>query len=250
MSEPLRVALVAEGPTDRVVIEAAIASVLGADHPFVLKQLQPEESLAFGHVGGGWGGVYYWCHQAATRSGGALRYDPLFVTFDILVLHLDSDVAEKSYADAGIVDPVNDLPCLRPCPPPDATTNQLRAVLLRWSGEADVPPKTVLCTPSKSTEAWVLCSLYPADRLVTAGSLECYPTPHLQLQAKPVRGRLVSGGKKLLDVYRRRASETTKAWPATRTACTEADRFSTEFEDCLPEPFVNEVIEGVPNQGA
>lgn len=234
MSEPLRVALVAEGPTDRVVIEAAIASLLGGN-PFVLKQLQPEESLSFGHVGGGWGGVYHWCHQATLRAG-ALRHDPLFVTFDILVLHLDADVAEKNYTDAGIVDPVNDLPCRQPCPPPEATTNQLRAVLLRWANETEIPPKTVLCTPSKSTEAWVLCALYPIDHIVTAGDLECYPTPHLQLQAKPSAGRLVTGGRKIPEAYRRRAPEITAVWPMTRARCTEAHRFSNEFEAAVPPP--------------
>lgn len=235
MSEPLRVALVAEGPTDRVVIEAAITSLMGGD-PFVLKQLQPEESLSFGHVGGGWRGVYFWCHQSATRAGGALRDDPLFVTFDILVLHLDADVAEQNYAEAGIVDPVNDLPCVRPCPPHQDTTNQLRTVLLRWASETVVPPKTVLCTPSKSTEAWVLSSLYPNDHSVASGNLECHPTPHLQLQAKPVRGRLVTGGRKILDTYRLRAPEIVAAWPTTRAVCTEAHRFSTEFENSVPLP--------------
>jgi hypothetical protein len=150
--------------------------------------------------------------------------------FDILILHLDADVAEKNYAEARIVDPVNDLPCVQPCPPPDATTNQLRAVLLRWGNEIAVPPRTVLCTPSKCTEAWVLSSLYPTDHAVTSGNLECYPTPHLQLQAKPKPGRLVTGGKKILEVYRRRAPEIAVAWPATRARCTEADRFSEDFE--------------------
>ena len=232
MSE-LRVALVAEGPTDKVVIQAAITSVLGGT-PFVLKQLQPEESLPFGLLGVGWGGVYHWCRQAAARAGGALRNDPLFATFDILILHLDADVAEKAYADARIVDQVNDLPCVQPCPPPGGTTDRLRAVLLRWAGEADVPPRTVLCTPSKSTEAWVLAALYPADRLVAGGNLECYGTPHLQLQSKPKRGRLVTGGKKILDTYRLRAGEITGAWPNVRAQLSEAHRFSGDFEVCVP----------------
>lgn len=40
MSDPLRIALVAEGPTDAVVIEAALRSMLGG-RPFVLKQVFP-----------------------------------------------------------------------------------------------------------------------------------------------------------------------------------------------------------------
>lgn len=232
MSDPLRVALVAEGPTDKVVIGAAVAGLLGVS-PFVLIQLQPEESLPFNQVRGGWGGVYHWCRQAAARAGGALRHDPLFSTFDILILHLDADVAEKQYNEAGIADPVNDLPCGRPCPPPGATTNQLRTVLLRWAGETDVSPRTVLCTPSTCTEAWVLSALYPTDKIVVSGDVECYATPDRALQAKPKTGRLVTSGKKVIEQYRRRAREITAAWPQTRALCTEAERFSSEFETAI-----------------
>lgn len=129
MSEPLRLALVAEGPTDRVVIEAAISRILDA-RPFILNQLQPEQSLAFGPLGGGWGGVYRWCRQAVDRSGGSVRSDPLFDFHDLLVLHLDADVADKSYPEANIHDNYEDLPCAEPCPPSQATTDRLRRVLL------------------------------------------------------------------------------------------------------------------------
>lgn len=57
MSDPLRIALVAEGPTDAVVIEAALRSMLGG-RSFVLKQVFPEDSSAFGPMGTGWVGVY------------------------------------------------------------------------------------------------------------------------------------------------------------------------------------------------
>ncbi len=233
MSEPLRVALVAEGPTDKIVIQAAIGSVLGA-RSFILKQLQPEESLPFSQLRGGWGGVYHWCRQASARAGRALQHDPLFVTFDLLILHLDADVAQNSYSDAGIVDAVNDLPCFQPCPPAADTTNLLRAVLLRWVGEIQLPAKTVLCTPSKSTEAWVLTALYPDDTVVMSGNIECYATPHLQLQAKSMRGRMVTGGKKTPGMYRQRGSEICAAWPQVRARCTEAERFSIDFETLTP----------------
>src|SRR2546427_644380 len=94
MSEPLRVALVAEGPTDKVVLESALISILGG-RSFILKQLQPEESLPFGRVGTGWVGVYRWCRQTVARSGGPLRNDVLYLAYDLIVLHLDADVAGK-----------------------------------------------------------------------------------------------------------------------------------------------------------
>jgi len=41
MSEPLRVALVAEGPTDKVVLESALTSML-AGRSFIFRQLHPK----------------------------------------------------------------------------------------------------------------------------------------------------------------------------------------------------------------
>ena len=77
MSErDVRIALVAEGPTDAIVIEAALRAVF-ASRTFVLQQLQPEGSAAFGEMGTGWVGVYRWCRQTATRGGGRLSHDRL-----------------------------------------------------------------------------------------------------------------------------------------------------------------------------
>jgi hypothetical protein len=228
MSNPVRVAVVAEGPTDKIIIKAVIASVLEG-RPFVLTQLQPEESRAFGPLSTGWGGVFRWCRQATARAGGALRSDPLFLTYDLLILHLDADVAGKNYADAGITDEADDLPCSRPCPPPDASTNALRKVMLRWIGENVVPPKTILCTPSISTETWVLCALYHSAVLAIEGNLECFPNPDHRLQAQRKTGRLISHGKKNVRVYQTRAPEITQAWAQVRARCSEAERFSADL---------------------
>ncbi|AQR65590.1 hypothetical protein BXU06_11380 [Aquaspirillum sp. LM1] len=53
MSEPLRIALVAEGPTDQPLIAAALGAIL-PDQPFVLTKLQPEPT--YPQMGTGWGG--------------------------------------------------------------------------------------------------------------------------------------------------------------------------------------------------
>lgn len=59
MSE-LRIALVAEGPTDYEVIHAALRAVL--PRSFVMTPLQPEGNRPV--MGNGWGGVLKWCHAA------------------------------------------------------------------------------------------------------------------------------------------------------------------------------------------
>lgn len=226
--------MVAEGPTDKIIIEAVISSVF-AGRAFVLRQLQPEESLAFGPMGTGWGGVYRWCRQASARAGGPIRRDLLFLTYDLLIVHLDAEVARENYANAGITDPANDLPCSRPCPPPEASTDALREVMLRWIGETEAPPKTVLCTPSMKTETWVLCALYPAVAAAVPGNLECFATPDQRLQAQPKAGRLVKSGKRDRAMYQKRAGEVAQAWDQVRHHCSEAERFTTELVASVPE---------------
>jgi hypothetical protein len=230
MSDPLRIALVAEGPTDAVVIEAALRSMLGG-RSFVLKQVFPEDCSAFGPMGAGWIGVYRWCKAAATRGNGRLSGDQLIFgagNYDLLLLHLDGDVAGYNYSDGSLSPRPNDgaLPCAKPCPPPADTTNELRTVLLSWCGEVAIPPKTVVCMPSKSTEAWVVASLFPTDQVMTRG-IECYENPESRLGQQPAAVRI---RKKKRD-YQSRVTELEQAWPiiAAPAALGEAFRFRTEF---------------------
>jgi hypothetical protein len=228
MSEPLRVALVAEGPTDKVVLRSALTSMLGGRN-FIFRQLQPEESLPFGPIGTGWAGVHKWCRQAVARAGGALGSDVLYDFYDILILQLDADVAEETYANGNIQETVEDLPCFRPCPPPAASTNPLRQVLLRWAGETCAPPKTVLCTPSKSMEAWGVAALFPKDKAARNG-IECWPHPVDRLAQQPVSQRI----QKRTEDYEKRFTELKDAWPGLAANLSEAQRFQSEFLAIVP----------------
>lgn len=133
------------------------------------------------------------------------------------------------YPSAHIVDPVQDLPCARPCPPVSDTTDALRRVILRWLGEVQVPMRTLLCTPSKSTEAWVVAALYPTDHVARNGNLECHNSPANILAAKPAVIRLVRAGKKSAERYQNRAADIERSWPTVRALCSEAERFSLEL---------------------
>lgn len=233
MSSVLRIALVAEGKTDRSVVEAAVAALLN-DRPFDLKLLQPEDPASTAPFGsprpGGWSGVYRWCRESVGRAG-RLGADIVLTTYDVVILHLDADVADSSYKKASICDapdPSN-LPCVRPCPPPNATTDALRTALLCWAGERDIPKRVVLCTPSKATETWVLTALYPDDPIVNGANFECREELDKLLQAKPESERLVSSGKKLWERYEQRKDVIHSAWGRVRRLCTEAERFSCDF---------------------
>ena len=225
MSKPWRIAVVVEGPTDSIVLEAIVRSLLaGADFEF--QTLQPESSVAFGPHGPGWGGVYRWSDQVTKKWGGLRSDSSALDQWDLLIIHLDADVADKTYASANIKSPPrNDLPCQRPCPPPRDTTNALRTVLLGWLDEQTCPSRTILCTPSKTMDAWVLTALFPDNDTFQREHWECYSNPERQLNALPKEKRF---SKRKRD-YLERSEEISQAWPGVSTTLTEAKRFEEDF---------------------
>ena len=226
MSRPLRVAFVMEGPTDYVTLCAAVRAMLNG-RDFEPTAIWPEldENLA-AQSGGGWGGVYRWCRQAAEQAGGAVRNNPIFAFHDVLVIQVDADVARRNYSDYKITDaPNNDLPCEKGCPPPNATTDALRAVILGWLNENTVPPGSVLCTPSKNIETWVLVALFPNDEYAKKANIECRWDSQVRLR----KHGLIKSGQKLIVSYQANMGRMKDAWPTVRAKCTEAERFSKEF---------------------
>ena len=225
MSEPLRIAAAVEGPTDEIVLRAVLRALL-PDRDFEFHTLQPEGSAAFGSMGAGWAGVYRWSRQSVCEGGGSVSGSSALSNHDVLIVHVDADVAGRTYADGNIRDaPRADLPCEAPCPPPDDTTNALRAVVLNWLGEHERPPRIILCTPSKSMEAWVLAAVWPENREVRRDDWECHPNPEGQLGVLPKRRRF----GKHPDDYRSRQGEIEQAWPKVSARLTEAARFEAEF---------------------
>ena len=240
MSEPLRVAATVEGPTDVIVMEAILSALL-PDLEYVFQTLQPEGSVAFGSVsfgrkGGGWAGVYRWCRQAAQEGQGAVSRSAVLSYHDLLIVHVDADVAGMSYAEGNIRDaPGEDLPCEEPCPPPERTTNALRAVIVNWLGEQECPLRIVLCTPSKSTEAWVVAAIWPDNNLVLRNDWECRRNPEAQLRALPKARRF----EKRASDYRRRQTEFETAWPNVAERLSEATRFERELLAAIPAEIRN-----------
>jgi len=236
MSEPLRIAFAVEGPTDLIMLEEVISNFLGG-RDFVPRYVQPEMSDALqavrGEHGVGWPGVCRWCLQAAKQAGGRVRDNILYGFNDLLVVQLDADVAEKSYSDDDIEDPFpkeTTLPCAEPCPPPEATTNRLRNLVLRWLGEDSSPPRTVFCTPSKALETWILVALIPRSPVVRhRDQIECRPNPETSLRGLPRERRLISGSHKNKKKYQDLAPEFAANWARVTEQCTEARRFEREF---------------------
>lgn len=225
MSEPLRVALVAEGNTDAVIIEAALKATLG-DLEFILTLLQPEPTRP--KMGGGWAGVFKWCREFAGRGSPCLELDPTLPGFDLFLLHLDADVAGMKYEDCGasVVEAAESLlplPCEEPCPPPFACVEPLRARLCSWLGLSQVGSRTVFCIPSKSSEAWLASAVLPKDHRLLSG-IECNPNLATQLASLAKEEKI----SKTLVQYRARASSITNEWERVVSFCEEARRFAAD----------------------
>ena len=235
MSDPLRVAAAVEGPTDAIVLRAVLDRLL-ADTEFEFQTLQPDGSAAFGsapfaRTGVGWGGVYRWARQSATEGGGSVAGSSVLSNHDLLIVHVDADVAGTTYSSASIRQPLSqDLPCERDCPPADDTTNALRRVVLRWLGLRRSVPQLILCTPSKNTEAWVVAAMWPDNPVMQRGDWECHSNPQGQLRALPRARRFAKNASD----YRAKQSEIAAAWPSVSAQCAEAARFTQEFRAALP----------------
>jgi len=140
------------------------------------------------------------------------------------MLHLDADVASETYRSANIHESRGDLPCVEPCPPARATTDRMRRVMLGWIGEETIPNRTVLCTPSKSIDTWVVAALFPTDPMVLDGNHEC--RSHGQ---QPLRLRI----EKSQSAYQTHGATLTEAWLTVTEICAEAQRFGEDFRTAV-----------------
>lgn len=229
MSE-LRVALIAEGPTDSVIIEAALKAILG-DRLFTLTTIQPEATRP--RMGTGWCGVFKWCREFAARSYASLEADPTLPGFDLFVIHIDADVAENRYGDGGeavstAAQGLPSLPCTQPCPPPAGAADELRKRVLAWLGVVQVGPRTVLCVPSKASEAWLAAGVLDETHPLLV-ELECNLSLETQLAGLPKKDRI----KKTRRDYVHHAASVTREWARVTRRCTQAGRFHGEVHAAL-----------------
>ncbi len=223
-SQPLRIAIAAEGPTDAIVLRAILDAVLPGME-FEVQTLQPEMSAAFSTTGQGWVGVNRWCRQASAEGSGAVSGSSVLKFHDVVVVQVDADVAGMEYSSGSITNPpANDLPCEKPCPPPGDTTDSLRNVILTWLGESTQPPQLVLCTPSKSIETWVLAALCPKNSLVKRSDWECRKNPEGQFATLPKSEKFA---KRPADYEERRDGIVT-GWPVVSSRLSEASRFEAD----------------------
>lgn len=221
----LRVALVIEGKTDLIIIEAALKAIL--PRAFILTKLQPEERKP--EMGEGWPGVLRWCRHSAERHPASLDTDPSLESYDILIIHLDVDVASLSYADAGLqVEAMAaqlgwlPLPCNQDCPPVANSVGALESVLKSWLLPATVGARTVLCLPAQASGTWLAAASLPTTHPLLAG-VECNLNVENRLSQLPLGQRI----RKKSREYQQHAVKVTNNWPTVKAICPQALMFET-----------------------
>ncbi len=222
----LRIALVAEGPTDYEVIQAVLQSVLAK--PFTMVQLQPEATQ--GIMGAGWCGVLKWCqaaHQRHQLHHGSLDTDPTLVGFDLIIIHLDVDVASKQYGDCGGALPAiaqhsnwGSLPCKQPCPPVSDTVDFLGVVIKSWLGQVTPGDRTLFCLPAQSSDTWLAAAVLDSSDPLLANA-ECELNLESRLEQLPKAQRI----KKTKRDYEKHAAHITQKWLQVKQICTQAEDF-------------------------
>lgn len=218
----LNIALVAEGKTDYVIIEAALKAFLPGT--FVLTQLQPEDTLP--KLGTGWGGVLKWCMMTSSRFQGPISQDPTLDHFDLVIVHIDADVSTFQYQDLG--DNISNLavqknwatlPCVKACPPIQDTIVELKRIILSWLNPASFG-SSIICIPAQSSGTWLAAALLPANHNLLRNA-ECNINVENGLQQLPKAARV----KKTKRDYQSQAPLLTDNWAQVKSLCSQAVAF-------------------------
>ena len=222
---------IVEGPSDRLVLQAIINTLCPGEHRYL--PLQPTPT--FGETGTGWKGVRRFCREIWQREGSDLAK---FISgdtgsaLDLLVIHVDADVAAEVDLQEGIVDPVEQV--LQPCPPVTNTANNIRRVVTLWLNVDVLPPQVVLAIPAQDTETWVFAAFFPHDPLCARDDYECItggndpPAYRLTLRRYGRRLRRTDGKvKKPTRVYRDDiAPRIARDWNSVCRICAQACAFT------------------------
>lgn len=228
----MNIATVVEGPTDRMVLEAVLDKLLPGDHRYI--PLQPE--VTFGETGTGWKGVRRWCRRTWRQPGSSLNLllsGKVGPALDMLVIHVDADVAFEHDLQEGEQEPIADV--AQPCPPIKATAEQLRQIIGRWLQRDSLPQQVVLAIPAQDTESWTFAALFPNDELCQQADYEClgsgrqHPGYKLTLvKYRRLFRRKDNKPKKTERVYRQVAPQIADAWDDVRRICSQAERFTQD----------------------
>lgn len=236
MSEHVRIALVAEGPTDQVFIRAALEAVLDDTISFELTVLQPKTPSPFGgsvdaterSTTNGWGGVYQWCSYAPMPTADTLL-KAYVLTHDLLIIHVDVDVSRKQYSNYRIQPRASDasLPCAKECPPASDSADALQRVVQSWLPASVSHENLIFCLPADSLDTWVY-AIFFSGKKPSIRDLECSHNIEPRVQ------RILP---KTVESYKKSQHRLKEGWPLVEVSCPQGKRFADSVRAALNSPW-------------
>lgn len=231
MSENIKIGLIAEGPTDYVIINAALSAIFKGKINYILNILQPaspDPDMLGGNLdatstetGGGWGGVYRWCRNVVEMTGDNADGLDSIIGLDYIIIHLDADVSNEKYSNANIQTPIkDDLPIALPCPPVQNITDALKEIIKNWLAPVDAS-NAIWCIPAFNTETWCYAA-WATENARRTNNFECN---------KNIRPKVWRIAHKNQRAYRNKSKDFINNWSAVKELCTQA----SDFEDSVCE---------------
>lgn len=226
MTEAVRIGVVAEGPTDIIALQAVIKAIL-KDQPFIITPLRPQkvETVLGGtndasqpiYAQKGWSGVHNWCQEVSTAPQGEN-----LIMHQIVVIHLDVDVAGFTYASANITQlpTYSNLPCEKPCPPASDSADALIDVAKSWLLPVVPPSNWLWCCPGYNMETWAYTAYKPQKACIKS-KLEC---------SQDISGRVTKTEKAYKEKY---AKVLESRWTEVQRLCSLAQQFTDDLCTCI-----------------
>ena len=235
MSE-FHVGLITEGPTDAIILERIVGLLCPENRHAVVTTISPTETELMNGIpkpeGFGWGGVYKVCRNlewklALQRKAG--------ICYDLIVIHVDGDVGNKTYQSANIV-PFPEAGIL-PSFDQDKTViencEMLKQVVATWIAFSN--SKVVYCIPYINMDIWAAFSLYPKDRNYLFESWTEEQLNSFLLMKGKQEGRLIRNKagriRKIPNSYRNAAQKLTiDVWHELTVSMEQAMRFESDLK--------------------
>ena len=206
----IRVGIVAEGPSDFLVLKAMMKHAC-PDVEF--EELHPNNP-AFSVPGNGWRGVKAWCERNGPRLE-LLMIGVVGRPLHLIVIHADCSMADKVGSE-------------RPCPEAADTANALKAVVEGvWLGRDPRPEFVVVATPAQSSDAWVVATFDPP--FANLANIECDKAVEEEFVRRYRWRRRDGQVKKSTSAYRPLAEMIGPHHDLVRTRCPQAEVFRTNF---------------------
>jgi hypothetical protein len=217
-----RVGIIAEGPTDFLVLEEIMKTVT-PDIEFL--HIHPAPAVS-SRLGNGWRGVKAWCQENGPELEtylAGVQSRPL----NLLVIHTDCSMADKLGAD-------------RPCPPASDTALALKQVIEEtWLCRVPLPEFVILATPAMSSDAWVVAAFEEPHPNLAA--IECDKAIEDEFVRRKIfrrrtdvrmrNGRKIKESRvqKKTELYGPMAARCGQAIDLVCTHCPQAEEFRSNF---------------------